>query len=260
VGPVPPLHRYCETLRLPAALPAGLRFPSACGDRRAPKLRSARGVGAHRGSREDLTRPLPGGRSLRRRRQGLPGSWGTPLCTCPAPRPRWAGTARLTTAAPVLPSDVRTTSAPRFRLSGLTHAARTLAVYASPRGLPQRDARLASGCSTSLAGRGWLPAGSLYEVSDQVMVILLVQAWPGAPGRPADLSGYPDSRTRRPHTGLSARADIGLPGRHTPGGTLKTDVSTRPDRLLGTAIQRGRWTGRRPCISSRRPAAGSESI
>ena len=147
-----------------APLRASMRTPAARRTSRGPSLVAASLDG--------------GGRSSQ-----VPG--GPPCVRAPAPRPRWAGMTRLTAATPVLPSDVRKTSAPRFRLSRLTHAARTLAVYASPRGLPQRDARLASGCSASLAGRGWLPAGSLNEVSDQVMVFLLVQAWPGAPERSA---------------------------------------------------------------------------
>lgn len=68
--------------------------------------------------------------------------------------------------ASVLPSALMTASAPMtLNLSRLPGTARSLAVYASQRGLPHRHARLASGPWPGLAGRGWLPAGSLRKVS-----------------------------------------------------------------------------------------------
>lgn len=44
-------------------------------------------------------------------------------------------------------------------LSGFDHTARLLAVYASPRGLPRQDARLASGCLAGLPGGAGYPLG-----------------------------------------------------------------------------------------------------
>jgi hypothetical protein len=56
------------------------------------------------------------------------------------------------------PSVVWTTSAPTMMsISGLNGTARSLAVYASPRRLPGRHARLASGRWPSSAGRGSIP-------------------------------------------------------------------------------------------------------
>jgi len=46
------------------------------------------------------------------RRRGFPGSWGTPMWTCPALRPRRDRWARPFSAQPMLPSAVTTSSAP----------------------------------------------------------------------------------------------------------------------------------------------------
>ncbi len=56
-----------------------------------------------------------------------------------------------------------------------------LAVYASPRGSPQRDARLASSCWSDTTGRAFHPQGSYerFRVAS-LHFILLSQAWLGA--------------------------------------------------------------------------------
>lgn len=53
-------------------------------------------------------------------------------------------------------------------ISGLDPAASALAVYASPRRLPKRDARLASGCRLGSTGWDWLPTGFVRKVSEML--------------------------------------------------------------------------------------------
>ena len=52
---------------------------------------------------------------------------------------------------------------------------RVLAVYASQPGSPRSRARLASGRWPAFAGREWVPAGPLREVSGYVIALLLSQ-------------------------------------------------------------------------------------
>jgi len=94
-----------------------------------------------------------------RRHPDLPGSWRTPLCTCPALRPRRDLCARpLPHFGCCLPPFGRRRLPRLPNISGLNHTARTFAVYASQGGLPHRHARLASG--------GWpaLPGGTGYPL------------------------------------------------------------------------------------------------
>jgi hypothetical protein len=64
------------------------------------------------------------------------------------------------------PPDRSTPRAPgELKISRLDPAALALAVYASPRRLPGRDARLASGCRLGSAGWDWLPTGLVRKVS-----------------------------------------------------------------------------------------------
>jgi hypothetical protein len=77
----------------------------------------------------------------------------------------------------MLPAAFLTTSATTISgLSRLHPTARTLAVYASQRGLPQRHARLASGWWPAFPGRDWLPAGPLRKVSGYLITFPLSQA------------------------------------------------------------------------------------
>jgi hypothetical protein len=74
---------------------------------------------------------------------------------------RTAASGHTTSAA--WPPFVATTRAPTIReISGLHSRASARAVYASPLGSPQDDARLASGCLASLPGGIGYPQGS-YE-------------------------------------------------------------------------------------------------
>jgi hypothetical protein len=86
VGPVPLLPRYCEALRLLTARPAALRCLRLAVPRVRRWLRSRRRT-AHRQRAWVLVLGPPTD-DLARRRSGLPGSWGTPMRTCPALRPR----------------------------------------------------------------------------------------------------------------------------------------------------------------------------
>jgi hypothetical protein len=66
--------------------------------------------------------------------------------------------------APVLPPRRPRRRLQQVVISGLNRPALALAVYASPGGSPQPDARLASGCWLGFAGWDWLPTESLRKV------------------------------------------------------------------------------------------------
>jgi hypothetical protein len=106
---VPRLLRYYRRLRLPVPLPVELRFSSLAGTvlalcvRYRGYERDRRGPGL-----DDRGAPTGSGR----RTQDLPGSWATPMCTCPALRPRRASAPGLRGAS-VLPSALKTASAPQ---------------------------------------------------------------------------------------------------------------------------------------------------
>lgn len=103
-----------------------------------------------------------------RKRQGLPGSSGTPCAHALFSDP--GGTsAPGHSSASVLPSALSTASAPTINpLSGLHHTAWTLAVYASPPGLPgQRKTRFRLLAKLCRAGFR-LPAGFQYRVSAMI--------------------------------------------------------------------------------------------
>jgi len=161
-GEVPTLHGggfaspfgTIRALRLPAARPATLRFPSLGGtvDAFAVSLPPA------------CERARPAGRGLLRFGQpvprwsstettGSPKFLGNPHCTFAGlfdpGRAMASDHSRRHDAAPV----AGTSGAPALRLSRLNPPALVLAVYASPRRLPAKDARLASGCWSGSAGR-----------------------------------------------------------------------------------------------------------
>ena len=169
LGRVPRLPRYYGMLRFPAARPAALRClrlavprrrrcfrgPACSRSRRAtPRTRRTRGFRCRL--------PLSGSRGGDDRVSQVPGR--TPMCTCPALRPRWDRSRQARALLRRADAAFRTypmPSAPTtIGLSGLHHTACTLAVYASQCGSPRHHARLASGCRPRFAGRDWLPAGS----------------------------------------------------------------------------------------------------
>ena len=94
------------------------------------------------------------------RPQGLSGSWGTPLCLCPVLRPRQDRSVRPYDVYGVAPVYGDNKGSHDEALSGLHSRAWALAVYASPLGSPQDDARLASGCLASFPGGIGYPQGS----------------------------------------------------------------------------------------------------
>ena len=91
-------------------------------------------------------------------RSGLPRSWGTPLCRCPALRPRQDRPHQAIRCDDAAPARSKT-KAPTKPISGLNHTAWALAVYASQDGSLHHHARLASGYWPGSTGRDWLPAG-----------------------------------------------------------------------------------------------------
>jgi hypothetical protein len=94
--------------------------------------------------------------------QGLSGSWGTPVCLCPVLRPRQDRSVRPYDACGMAPVCDNDEGSHDEALSGLYSRASARAVYASPLGSPQDDARLASGCLASFPGGIGYPQGS-YE-------------------------------------------------------------------------------------------------
>jgi len=124
--PVPHLPWYYGVVRLLLARPGGLWSPLTARYRR-----------------------------CRRRRRGLPRSWGIPLRACPGlGTPAVRREPRLAVLA-MQPSVESTTSASATwkDFGAEIHAARSLAVYASPRQLPGAGARLATGLpATALTG------------------------------------------------------------------------------------------------------------
>ena len=154
LGLVPPLLRYCEALRLPAVLPALLRFLRSA----VPPLRlglRSRGHKAHYPRARDFLRtPKTGLFDGDDRTSQVPGgpSMSVPCSPTPVGPSRSAATALRC----CLPPNGRRRLPRQILISGLNHTARTLAVYASQGGLLHRHARLASG--------GWptLPGGTAY--------------------------------------------------------------------------------------------------
>src|SRR3990172_2771876 len=98
---------------------------------------------------------FPRAASSRRGTIGPPTFLGNPLCLCPALRPRRDGTRQAFTTRPRGPRSDHDEGSTQGCLSGLNHTAWALAVYASPRGLPHHDARLASGYRPSSTGRAF---------------------------------------------------------------------------------------------------------
>jgi hypothetical protein len=180
-----PTHRSFQTLRTPASpslhrVPAG-RFPgftSTTGrsDSLPPvpprfvafawryralrsSLRSRRRPSATAAGQGFLCPVTPRSGPVRRR-QGLPGSWGTPLCACPALRPRWDLRARPSRRFGTAFRDLKRVGSHDHPFSRLNHTACTLAVYASSLRSPiaTQDSLPAAGqlCRAGLLTR-WVP-------------------------------------------------------------------------------------------------------
>ena len=160
LGLVPPLQRYYETLRLPAAHFAALRFLRLA----IPSLRPLF-VPPAPDAEPWINLELVGGissRLARWKRQGLPSSRRNPCDHSPyssdpgvTRQAEWT-MSKLPDAAPATDHDEGST---RVVISGLNRTAFDLAVYASQGWLPTHHARLASGCWSGSTGRDWLPAG-----------------------------------------------------------------------------------------------------
>ena len=160
LGLVPPLQRYSEVLRLPAAHFAALR----CLRWARPSLRPWF-VPPAPDAEPWINRELVGGissRLARWKRQGLPSSRRYPCDHSPyssdpgvTRQAEWT-MSELPGAAPATDHDE---GSPRCVISGLNRTAFDLAVYASQGRLPIHHARLASGCWSGSTGRDWLPAG-----------------------------------------------------------------------------------------------------
>jgi hypothetical protein len=159
LGSVPPLHRYYEALRLPAALPASLRFLRSAVPPLRLEIRSrnhktqqlrARGLLTGIPKPDSLTEATGPPRFLEDPTMNVPCS------PTPAGPPRSATTALRC----CLPPNGERRLPRQILITGLNHTARPFAVYASQGGLLHHHARLASGQSANLSGRDWLPAGS----------------------------------------------------------------------------------------------------
>ena len=177
-----------SALRLPAVLPAALRFSSRgryhwCTAGSLPCRRAVR----RRGWVALVSRlhPVLSGPWVWRR-QALPGSWATPLCFRPVLRPR-RNSAPGPRGACVLPGLVRTSGLPvgcRFRGSFTRHR-HSLST------LPRRRLHPHDGQDSLPAGGQPLPGGIRYPLgctesfaSDvQLIGILFLQAFPGATDR-----------------------------------------------------------------------------
>lgn len=177
-GSVPPLHRYYGALRLPAAPPA-LRFSSRGSSAVRSVIRSPRRRARHRGAWGFVDRcPDP---VMRRRRPGLPGSWGTPLCPCPALRPRWdrhARPSRRVGAAFRYFDGVGSHHKSPF--GAQSHGLRTRCLRFASSGYPGRR-KTRFRLLASFAGRDWLPAGFHTGFQSFLHLIPPAQAWPGTP-------------------------------------------------------------------------------
>ena len=174
-GPVPPLHRYFERLRLPAALPASLRFLRSAVTGVAPLFAP---TGAERALREPgrlrVAHPLTAGDG---RISQVPG--GPPVRALRSQTP--AGPRRLawrrSGAAGATSEDA---GSHEIFVSRLDRAAPTLPVYASQPGSPPHHATLGSRLVASLCRAGFVLLGPT-EGFGQLHDFLLLQASPGAP-------------------------------------------------------------------------------
>jgi hypothetical protein len=180
LGSVPQLHQYSGALRLPDALPALPRLPSAPRYLPMHVFRSRLGPCIGRCGPGVCSPGFAAPACLSTGDVRISQVPRGPLCTRPVLRPRWAGSARpcpFSRADPVLPSATGTALATTIiSISRLHHAARAPAVYASWLGYPSpRKTRFQPG-ALPLAGRTftrWVPSSSFIRSS----VNLLPSSW-----------------------------------------------------------------------------------
>ena len=119
----------------------------------------------------------PSGHPLTEGNRASPGSWGTPIPTCPALRPRRDLNTNAVTRSDVAFRTLGRRRLPRLPISGLSHTAYRLPVYASHLGLPQ-DAQDSVSAVGTLTEWGWLPTGS----HKRFQLLLQLQSHPPLPG------------------------------------------------------------------------------
>ncbi len=232
VGPVPPLLRYYETLRIPSDRPSPASFPSRSRYHRHPSFAPVR-VGRPSRAGQGCCPASPTG-CLTWRRTGLPGSLGDLCVHALLFDPGGSAAPARSLSAPLLPSARFKASAPTRKLSRLNHTACTLAVYASQPGLPLRHARLASGWGPAFPGRASHPRGP--------SVRFLLSTWlPPHPGfswrtkRSAESAGF-RSREVRESAGVA-------PQRREDRSGPKTGAVWRPQEGAGIPDS-ARWGAR----------------
>jgi hypothetical protein len=155
-------------------------------------------------------------------------------------RPRWDRLVlghsgrRPTLDLAMLPSAETTASAPTtFRLSGLNHAARTLAVYASSPGSSSVATQDSLTGGDHLPVRDSNPQGSIVKFQRRPLHrrILLTQAWPGAPFA-REIRSHPTCQAPQRLTSLMATYGPREKSSHS-GGLTTSQVGTTPVRRCG---------------------------
>jgi hypothetical protein len=157
-GEFPCFNGIIKALRLLAAHPAALRFLRLAVPPRPLVFFAPRRTSAP--PRPGVVNPASPAGISQRKRQDLPGSWGTPSVRspCSVDAGRTAGTSPVWCSS-VAPG-IRIAKAPAKGLSTLNSMAFGLAVYASQCGLPTPHARLASSRWSDSTGRAFHPHGS----------------------------------------------------------------------------------------------------
>jgi WD domain, G-beta repeat len=147
-----------KLVELPAAHPAALRCLRLAVPPRPLVLFAPRRTSAP--LRPGVVNPVSPAGISQRKRQDLPGSWGTPSvrspCSVDAGRTARTRPLRCSSAAP----GIRKARAPTKGLSTLSSMAFGLAIYASQCGLPTPHTRLASSRWSDSTGRAFYPQGS----------------------------------------------------------------------------------------------------
>src|SRR6266545_3723736 len=183
--------------------------------------------------------------SPRWRRQGVPGSWETPMPACPALRPRWnlsarPFTRRLGTAFRISAIPSASTTAP---ISGLNHAAYELAVYASQCWSPNTTQDSLPAGGQPLPGGSQYPLGLTRRFPRCLPLLTSLPPSPGLTWRTA-----PRERARNAGSGGRSRPHpaeslAGAPEGADPAQARATDYRSallrrRDATAAGTTIQK----------------------